>query len=74
MIRLWNRILKMKPDRLPSKILAWDLAHTGRTWSSKIKAILNSVDMVEKFHNRETICLKEIWTRLHAFYFAEWQN
>lgn len=74
MIRLWNRILKMEPNRLPSKMLMWDLAHTGKTWSSEIKAILTSVDMTEKFHNRETICLTDIWTRLHAIHFTEWKN
>ena len=50
----------MEPNRLPSKILAWDLAHTGKTWPSEIKAILTSVDMVEKFHDRETICLRPL--------------
>lgn len=74
MVRFWNRIVNLDENRLPRKILDWDIRHPGNTWSSDLKSVLTSIDQVTAFDDKTEISTKLAWASLHEIYCNEWKT
>ena len=51
MLRLWNRLISLPPDRLTSQVFLWDLSFAIRsgTWSNAIFNLLNDLNRPDIF-------------------------
>ena len=63
----------MDNNRLPKKILDWDLSVNGNTWSSEIKSILYRIGENEAFNTRQTVRTNSCWALLHEQYCNNWK-
>ncbi len=74
MVCFWNRIINLDPQRLPRKVLEWDIHCNGNTWSSNLKSILSSMDLNRAFNTRNIVCTRAAWSSLHEIYCNQWQQ
>ncbi len=73
MVCFWTRIITLDPQRLPRKVLEWDMHCNGNTWSSNLKSILFSMDLRRAFNTRNIVCTRAAWSSLHEIYCNQWQ-
>ena len=45
-LRYYNRICRLKPDRLPHNILDWDIANSGKGWINDAKQIATKLHLL----------------------------
>ena len=45
MFRLWNRLIKMEPNRLPKLVFSWDLNSSKSSWSKTVKEACNILNI-----------------------------
>ena len=62
MIRLWNRLLKLKGSRLTKRIFDYDYNRSSivNNWCSQVKNILTDFNQIDKFQNKEQCNLLEL--------------
>ena len=60
MIRFWNKLLKMKDDRLTKQIFLWDLTQPGDSWSNDICNIFKSINLESKFDSQTAVDISQI--------------
>ncbi len=49
-IRLWNKLIKMNPDRLTNRIFIWDYK-LCKNWCKEVKHIFELIECQEMFTN-----------------------
>ena len=57
MLRLWNRLVEMSPERLTRKIFEWDRGERG--WCKNIREIMSLIDCADAFNLYSSIDLCE---------------
>ena len=75
-LRLWNRLCEMSPDRLTSKIFQWDLLHSSRrgTWSFNAKHVLYEIDCHDSYHSVTPCDMNYANEALHATDEIDWDT
>ena len=60
-MKLWNRLCKIPPDRLTHQVFLWDLRYGTRpgTWAYSAKHILNEIGQPDVFDNINPCCIDE---------------
>lgn len=73
-LRLWNRLVKMTPDRITKQTFTADYNDNYENWTSSVREILSSINMVH-IYNQKICCNLEV-CRNALFQFAqtEWLN
>ena len=72
MVRYWNRLLKMKADRIPVKVYKWDLSLKQNCWVSQVKQILQYCDMYECMRQNIPCDLEVLEARLKVLNRNKW--
>ena len=52
MLRFWNRLVKMSPDRLTRQVFIAEYNSSNHNWSKEIKNILSTLDMMHIYENK----------------------
>ena len=74
MVRYWNRLVNMQENRLTKKVFRWDRAQNSKAWSSDVKEIFQSIDLLDVYNNLEicsTDCVRE---KLHKIQCDQWSE
>ena len=58
MVRLWNRLVSMREDRLTKKVFNWDYKH-DKEWSSETKLIFDKIGLAELYDSK-SMCDRSI--------------
>ena len=72
MLRLWNRLVTMNPERLTRRIFEWDKQNRG--WCRNIHAIMQSIHCADCFINSESINLNDAKQLLHRIECVQWER
>ena len=77
-IRLWNRLIDTREDRLVKKVFLYDInAHilnNKSNFATQVKQICCDVDLRSCFTNKTKIHLSTVRTRLQNKFAHEWKN
>ncbi len=77
-IRLWNRLIETKHDRLVKKIILWDIDMYSRTnksnFSSHVNQICSDLDYKECFTNKEVLNLPNVKLKLLECFESKWRR
>ena len=71
-LRLWNRLVSMNPDRLTNKIFIWD--ETKRGWSKNVKQIMSDINCLGGFELNGTIDLTYARNSLYNLECVNWTH
>ena len=71
-IRLWNRLIKMHPDRLIRSIFEWDWLLRKDNWLSEILSIFSTLQSQNNFHEQNLYELNQAEQHLCNLYDDEW--
>ena len=83
MIRLWCRLVKMDHNRLPFKVLKYDIQTSERvrnTWAKEVKNILEQCDMLDYYDidvsaaSSTNFVANKVCTELRQIFAHDWQQ
>ena len=60
MFRLWNRLIKMEPNRLPKLVFSWDLNSSKSNWLKTVKEACNILNIRNHYQPLRVINIKDI--------------
>ena len=72
MLTYWNRLLKMKDDRIPVKVYKWDKSLKQNCWVSQVKQILQYCNMYDYMLNNVQCDLDDLEARLKVLNRNRW--
>ena len=75
-LKLWNRLCDMSPERLTHKIFQWDLTHSNRrgTWSYNVKQLLFEIECNDSYHSATPCDMNYAIDALHAIDEIDWDT
>ena len=73
LIRLWNRLLLMKDDRLTKKIFMWDYKQKNG-WCSEISKIFHKLNLGQKFKDKQFCDLRVISKKVNEAMGDHWKG
>ena len=73
LIRLWNRLLLMKDDRLTKKIFMWDYKQKNG-WCSEISKIFHKFNLGQKFSDKQFCDLRVITKKVNETMGDQWKT
>ena len=71
-VRYWNRLLDMDNSRLCKKVFQWDYRICNNNWSSDVKTIMSSLNLINSFENQRQCDMNSIRTSLYDLQVSEW--
>ena len=74
MIRLWNRLVTMNPNRLTTRIFEWDKAVCNRNWSEEVYSILEKVGMDDLFFSKSLVDTNCVQCKLQQLEQKQWEE
>lgn len=74
MLRYWNRLIKLDPNRLTKHIFKWDYDLRLNNWSAEIHTILQSIDCCNIFDSVEEIDLNLARGKLQELQSEQWRK
>ena len=73
MLRYWNRLITLKEDRLTKNVFNNDYANGG-LWCSKIKSILESIDMDDEYTDKNIVDINMCKKKFMNVYAEKWKE
>jgi len=74
MIKFWNRLICTDNNRLLKKVFSWDKRLCKKNWSSEIKAICNSIDLITNYNECLYINPNLVKDRLCSLFYNQWKS
>lgn len=74
MVRLWNKLINLDPERLTKKIFLWDYNHNGKGWAGDMKDLYNDFGLLNVFEELSECSTEQAWALGHANKCLEWKN
>jgi len=72
MLRYWNRVQTMTPNRIARKIFLWDKELTTKGWASEMYQLFLQIGMQEKYLNNEVVSIEQCWALFHERSCQSW--
>ncbi len=72
-IRLWNKLIKMNPDRLTKRIFIWDY-NLCTNWCKEVKQIFELIECHEMFTNKLACNLTTVKNKCKDMQNIEYKN
>ena len=73
MLRLWNKLVKLEPNRITRCILEWDLQNFNpNSWCGKICNVFELLNMYNVFENGQEIHLSDAKNKLSVVMHSVW--
>ncbi len=73
-IRVYNRFIKMKDDRINKKVFQWDKYISKENWSSGLKAILVDLNLENYWQNSAIIPLEIAKSKIKGRMERDWEH
>ena len=73
-LRLWNKLIRMKDDRIPKKIFSWEYDLGINSWCSEVEQIFSDINCHDVFMNKRECSIDDCCTKLELDYEEEWNR
>ncbi len=73
-IRLYNRLMKMKNDRLNKNVFHWDKTLCKGNWSSSLKSLLTDLDLDNYWQNNTPVPLETAKSKIKLKLERDWEH
>ncbi len=73
-VRLFNRFLKMKDDRLNKKVFLWDKSLSNNNWSSSVKTMLEDLKLDNSFTSNTYISMDVAKVKVLEKHENDWKH
>ncbi len=73
-IRLFNRFLKMRDDRLNKKVFLWDKSLSNNNWSSSVKTMLEDLKLDNSFNSNTYISMDVAKVKVLEKHESDWKH
>ena len=74
MFRLWNKLIKMEPNRLPKLVFFWDLNSSKPSWSKTVKEACDILNIQNHYQQLHVINIKDVKVKLYQRAEKEWKE
>ena len=74
MFRLWNKLIKMEPNRLPKLVFFWDLNSSKPSWSKTVKEACDILNIQNHYQQLRVRNIKDVKVKLYQRAEKEWKE
>jgi hypothetical protein len=74
MLRLWNRLVNMEPNRLCRKVFTYDYTVCTNNWCSELKVVMSNLGFNANFNNRTAVSLTLLQDTIKTWYNNIWSR
>ena len=71
---LWNRLIKTDEARLTKNIFNYDYDVSGKTWTSEIKSIFQTIGFLDHYTNKRIVDIKQAEESLKKKNSQDWSH
>ena len=73
-LRVYNRFIKMKNDRINKKVFQWDKEMSKENWGSSLKVILTDLDLEKIWQNNAIIPKERAKSKIKCRMERDWEH
>ena len=74
LFRLWNRLFKMEPNRLPKLVFSWDLNSLKSNWLKTVKEACDILNIRNHYQQLRVMNIKDTKVKLYQIAEKEWKE